>query len=94
MILGASCPVFESKTILDRKNDLTTWFQMFRNDLEEINIWSITLDISLSIFKNTDQCDVIILFGKVFLDILKIPHEDLKVAKILVSVGIDQASFA
>ena len=46
------------------------------------------------IYATQDQRDVIILFGKIFLNILKVAHKNLKIIKVLMSVGIDQASLA
>ena len=94
MIFCTARPVFQSKTVFDRKDDLAVRFEMSGNDLQEIYIRSTALNISLSIFKYTDQRDVIILFGKIFLNILKVAHKDLKIIKVLMSVGIDQASLA
>ena len=94
MIFCTARPVFQSKTVFDRKDDPAVRFEMSGNDLQEIYIRSTALNISLSIFKYTDQRDVIILFGKIFLNILKVAHKNLKIIKVLMSVGIDQASLA
>ena len=85
MIFCTARPVFQSKTVFDRKDDLAVRFEMSGNT---------ALNISLSIFKYTDQRDLIILFGKIFLNILKVAHKNLKIIKVLMSVGIDQASLA
>jgi len=94
MIFRTSCPVLQPQTIFNCKNDLTIRFQMSGYDLKEIHIRSLTLYIGFSIFKHTDQCNIIIFFGKRLLDFLKIPHKDLQIVTVSVSPCIDLASLS
>ena len=93
MILCTACPVFQTKTVFDCKDDLSVRLEMPGNDLQKIHIRCITLDISLSILKHANKCDIIIFFCEILLNILEISHENLEIIKSLMSVGIDQTSF-
>ena len=93
MILRAACPVFQTKTVFNGKNDLSVRFQMTGNGFQEIHIRSLALNIVFPILKNADQSNVIILLRQRRLDLLKIPHKYCEIFTVLMSPGIDLTSF-
>ena len=92
MILCTSGPVFQAQTVLNSKDDPSVRFQMSGNDLQEIHIWIFALNIGLPILEHTDQGNIIVFLCEIFLDLLEIPHQDLKILLISVAVGIDTAA--
>ena len=72
MVLLAACPIFQSQFIFYGYGNMTALFSVFSDNAQEIFIRRIGCNISLSVFKDTDQADIIIIAGKIRLDILKI----------------------
>ena len=92
MILCASGPVFQTQTVLNSKDDPSVRFQMSGNDLQKIHIWIFALNISLPVLEHTDQGNIIVFLCEIFLDLLEISHQDLKILLVSVAVGIDTAA--
>ena len=89
MVFCTSSPVLQTKTVLNGDHDLPVWLQMLSDNLQEIHIRILALDIGLSIFKYTDQSNIIVFLCQFLLHILKISHKNLQLLTVSVSPRID-----
>ena len=65
---------------------------MRQKNVEEIMIRRLSTDITLSVFKHTDQADVVIILRQLRLNVLKISHMDRDIVTFAMPVGIDETA--
>ena len=92
MIFLASGKIFQSVFVLNGNHDPAVRCQMLLQDLKEILVRRLAAYVSLSVLKNTDQTDIVIVCGKFRFHIREIAHMDRHIFTFTVAVGVDQAA--
>ena len=92
MILLTACEIFQPIFIFNRNDKSAALRQMWQKNVEEILIRCLSTDITLSVFKYTDQADVVIILRQLRLNVLKISHMNCNIVTFAVPVGIDETA--
>ena len=92
MILLASRPVLHPHLVLNGDDQISARLHMLQVDFQKILKGRFRRDIALPVFKHPDQEHIIIVTGKIRLDIREIPHMNRHVVPLPVSDGVDGAA--
>lgn len=88
MILPASCPVLQSKLILNGNNKAAVQLSMAVAYPHKILVRRTPANICLSVLKHADKQHIVIVRVKVRLDILEVSDHNRDILRVAVSVGI------